>query len=80
MAQQHKTLLREGEKNASTAGFEPARAKPNRFQVCLLNHSDISTLCMSGTIELFNTINVSLDGPKGMSGHASKRACKKAKT
>ena len=28
----------------STAGFEPARAKPNRFQVCLLNHSDISTL------------------------------------
>ncbi|KAF9671717.1 hypothetical protein SADUNF_Sadunf12G0076500 [Salix dunnii] len=27
----------------STAGFEPARAKPNRFQVCLLNHSDIST-------------------------------------
>ena len=27
----------------STAGFEHARAKPNRFQVCLLNHSDIST-------------------------------------
>ncbi|KAL0366038.1 UNVERIFIED_CONTAM: putative diphthine methyl ester synthase [Sesamum radiatum] len=31
-------------KSSSTAGFEPARAKPNRFQVCLLNHSDISTL------------------------------------
>ncbi|KMT14057.1 hypothetical protein BVRB_4g078840 isoform B [Beta vulgaris subsp. vulgaris] len=31
---------------ASTAGFEPARAKPNRFQVCLLNHSDISTFCV----------------------------------
>jgi hypothetical protein len=30
-------------KKSSTAGFEPARAKPNRFQVCLLNHSDIST-------------------------------------
>ena len=25
---------------ATTAGFEPARAKPNRFLVCLLNHSD----------------------------------------
>ena len=24
----------------TTAGFEPARAKPNRFLVCLLNHSD----------------------------------------
>ena len=30
-------------KKASTAGFEPAQAKPNRFRVCLLNHSDIST-------------------------------------
>ena len=27
-------------KKATTAGFEPTRAKPNRFQVCLLNHSD----------------------------------------
>ena len=27
-------------KKATTAGFEPARAKPNRFLVCLLNHSD----------------------------------------
>ena len=24
----------------TSAGFEPARAKPNRFQVYLLNHSD----------------------------------------
>jgi hypothetical protein len=31
------------EKKSSTAGFEPAQAKPNRFRVCLLNHSDIST-------------------------------------
>ena len=30
-------------KQASTAGFELAPAKPNRFQVCLRNHSDIST-------------------------------------
>ena len=36
-------------KQASTAGFEPARAKPNRFQVCLLNHSDISTISVAGT-------------------------------
>ena len=27
-------------KKATTAGFEPARAKPNRFLVCLLDHSD----------------------------------------
>ena len=25
---------------STTAGFEPARAKPSRFLVCLLNHSD----------------------------------------
>ena len=25
---------------STVAGFEPTRAKPNRFQVCLLNHSD----------------------------------------
>jgi hypothetical protein len=31
------------EEKTSTAGFEPAQDKPNRFQVCLLNHSDIST-------------------------------------
>ena len=32
--------------NSSTtaAGFEPARAKPNRFQVCLLNRSDMLSL------------------------------------
>ena len=28
------------EEKTTTAGFEPARAKPNRFLVCLLNHSD----------------------------------------
>jgi hypothetical protein len=33
-----------GKNTTSTAGFEPAQAKPNRFRVCLLNHSDISTL------------------------------------
>ena len=27
-------------KKATSAGFEPARAKPSRFLVCLLNHSD----------------------------------------
>ena len=27
--------------NATTAGFEPARAEPSRFQVYLLNHSDM---------------------------------------
>ena len=27
-------------KYSTSAGFEPARAKPNRFQVYLLNHSD----------------------------------------
>ena len=29
---------------ATIAGFEPARAMHNRFQVCLLNHSDILSL------------------------------------
>jgi hypothetical protein len=33
-------------KTSSTAGFEPAQDKPNRFRVCLLNHSDISTLAI----------------------------------
>ena len=28
----------------TVAGFEPARAMHNRFQVCLLNHSDILSL------------------------------------
>ena len=27
--------------NTTPAGFEPARAEPNRFQVCRLNHSAI---------------------------------------
>ena len=27
-------------KKATAAGFELARAEPNRFRVCLLNHSD----------------------------------------
>ena len=30
--------------NSVSAGFEPARAKPNRFQVYLLNHSDTTPL------------------------------------
>ena len=38
-----KCTTKESIKKASTAGFEPAQAKPNRFRVCLLNHSDIST-------------------------------------
>ena len=41
---------------SSTAGFEPARAQPNRFQVCLLNHSDISTVrdgCVTKSYLLF---------------------------
>ena len=33
-------------KNATPAGFEPTRAEPNRFQVCLLNHSDIVSLLL----------------------------------
>ena len=42
-------------KRTSTAGFEPARAKPNRFQVCLLNHSDISTClkCLGSDLKYF---------------------------
>ncbi|KAK5817374.1 hypothetical protein PVK06_022298 [Gossypium arboreum] len=36
-------LEKNEEKESSTAGFEPAQAMPNRFRVCLLNHSDIST-------------------------------------
>ena len=28
-------------KISTPAGFEPARAEPNRFQVCRLNHSAI---------------------------------------
>ena len=35
-----KTWLFVWDKKATTAGFEPARAKPSRFLVCLLNHSD----------------------------------------
>ena len=38
---------------ASTAGFEPAQAKPNRFRVCLLNHSDISTFILR-ILQIFN--------------------------
>ena len=30
--------------NSTSAGFEPARAKPNGFQVRLLNHSDTMSL------------------------------------
>ena len=40
---QCKRMKSKNKTKSSTAGFEPARAKPNRFQVCLLNHSDIST-------------------------------------
>ena len=29
---------------ATIVGFEPTRAKHNRFQVCLLNHSDILSI------------------------------------
>lgn len=43
----------------STAGFEPARAKPNRFQVCLLNHSDISTCCFANYFRLINKLKLS---------------------
>ncbi len=32
-------------KRTSTAGFEPARGNPNRFQVYRLNHSAILTAC-----------------------------------
>ena len=45
-------------RNSSTAGFEPARAKPNRFQVCLLNHSDISTLLRALLSSRFNNMLV----------------------
>ena len=33
------------EKEATAAGFELARAEPNRFRVCLLNHSDKLSCC-----------------------------------
>ena len=44
-------------KKATTAGFELARAKPNRFRVCLLNHSDklswrISLILHSSNMQL----------------------------
>ena len=32
--------IKHKKKNSTTAGFEPARAKPSRFLVYLLNHSD----------------------------------------
>lgn len=35
----------EGKKKATAAGFELARAEPNRFRVCLLNHSDKLSCC-----------------------------------
>ena len=31
-------------KGSTAAGFEPTRALHNRFQVCLLNHSDTLSL------------------------------------
>ena len=34
-----------GKKKATAAGFELARAEPNRFRVCLLNHSDKLSCC-----------------------------------
>lgn len=33
--------------NTTPAGFEPARAEPNRFQVCRLNHSAIVPIIMN---------------------------------
>ena len=43
-------------------GFEPAQVKPNIFEVCLLNHTDISTMRSE---ERFNTgwhiISLSVD-------------------
>lgn len=36
---------RGNEKEATAAGFELARAEPNRFRVCLLNHSDKLSCC-----------------------------------
>ena len=37
-------------KKATTAGFELARAKPNRFRVCLLNHSDKLSVVRRGWV------------------------------
>ena len=41
--------------NTTTAGFEPARAKPNGFQDHLLNHSD--TLSIFNIFIIINTLN-----------------------
>ena len=42
----------------TTAGFEPARAKPNGFQVHLLNHSDMLSHILD--IFFFITFNESV--------------------
>ena len=47
-------------KKATTAGFEPARAKPNRFLVCLLNHSDKLSVGRRGRVAVI------MDGCLGM--------------
>ena len=44
----HTPLTARERYHTTSAGFEPARAKPNRFQVYLLNHSD--TMSISNTI------------------------------
>ena len=47
--------LQKKEIKTTTAGFEPARAKPNRFLVCLLNHSDKLSWKPSPTITTYST-------------------------
>ena len=47
-------------KKATTAGFELARAKPNRFRVCLLNHSDKLSVGRRGRVAVI------MDGCLGM--------------
>ena len=49
----------------TSAGFEPARAKPNRFQVYLLNHSDTMSTCYNlSTYSIDNIFLNNLDAIK----------------
>jgi hypothetical protein len=55
MAVGHNIWWSQKKQKASTAGFEPAQDKPNRFRVCLLNHSDISTSwCQVPVLLIYN--------------------------
>ena len=47
------SMCKKDSQKTTTAGFEPARAKPNRFLVCLLNHSDKLSCISSKVIPIY---------------------------